>query len=894
MATKKAARKVLLIGWDAADWNIINPLMDQGLMPALGHMVNNGCMGNLSTLEPPLSPIIWTSIATGKHADKHGILGFTEVADNERGVRPVMSSSRKVKTLWNILSENKLNTHVVGWWPSHPAEKIRGVMISNLFKEKGKKGMLTDSVFPPELAPLFAHLRLNIKEIESEHLLPFVPLAAQIDQEKDHKLQSIAKIISDASSIHSAITWILENREWDFAAVYYDSIDHFCHGFMKYHPPRLPWIEQSDFNLYNNVITAAYRFHDMMLQRLLELAGKDTLVVLISDHGYHSGTKRLPFIPGEAAGPAYEHRDFGIFCACGPGIRKDERIYGASVLDITPSILHTFGIPKGKDMDGKVLTQIFENEQKTSFIDTWENTGSETNSNDKELLHDPLAETTALKQLADMGYIDELPESKEKAMKKTAGEWQFNLARVYIGKGQYEKAIEVLEKLRMHENPEPRIILRLISCYNTIGSYQKSISLFDEAENALNHILNLDTKVKPESEKAQARLINKVNQARFDKLYLELLKGKTFQLSGKLEEAKNIFNKILKLNGINSNILLQIAHSYLNMNMHDEAAQHYHKVLSLDPDNAQAHYGLAVYHFRKHRYDTAADYALNSIGLMYYQPMAHFYLGEALFKMQEYKHARNAYKVALKIQPDMGAAQLRLEEILRICPDLSTVNTEKVKVATPDPVQNEIFEINAKIQSPLKRKTFKHDEIIVVSGLPRSGTSLMMQMLHAGGIDIFTDNIRKPDESNPKGYFEHEAVKSLRSNKKWMKNSCGKAIKIIAQLLPYAPMKYHYKVIFMEREIHEVINSQLKMTKKTSRQDNLFRSDLLISYNNHLAFIRKWLDGKSNIEHIIINFKDAIDNPEKTAEAISRFTGRKMDIKKMAAVVDKNLYRSNK
>ena len=133
--SKRKAKKVLVIGWDAADWKIINPLMDQGLMPTLEGLVNNGVIGNLATLDPPLSPILWSSIATGKLGDKHGILGFVEPDPEKMTIRPVLGSSRKVKAIWNILSQNGIKSNVIGWWPSHPAEPINGVMVSNFYQK---------------------------------------------------------------------------------------------------------------------------------------------------------------------------------------------------------------------------------------------------------------------------------------------------------------------------------------------------------------------------------------------------------------------------------------------------------------------------------------------------------------------------------------------------------------------------------------------------------------------------------------------------------------------------------------------------------------------------------------------------------------------------------------
>ena len=131
--SKKLAKKVLLIGWDAADWKVIHPLMDSGKMPTLEKLINTGVMGNLATLDPPLSPMLWTSIATGKTADKHGILGFTQPDAEGKQIRPVLSTSRKVKALWNILMQEGYKTNVVGWWPSHPAEPVNGERIKILF-----------------------------------------------------------------------------------------------------------------------------------------------------------------------------------------------------------------------------------------------------------------------------------------------------------------------------------------------------------------------------------------------------------------------------------------------------------------------------------------------------------------------------------------------------------------------------------------------------------------------------------------------------------------------------------------------------------------------------------------------------------------------------------------
>ena len=126
--------KVLLIGWDAADWRLIDPLLDAGQMPALESLLNGGVMGNLATIQPPLSPMLWTSIATGKRPFRHRVCGFTEPDPVTGGIRPVTSLSRRTKAIWSILNQCGSRSVVIGWWPSHPAEPINGVMVSNHFQ----------------------------------------------------------------------------------------------------------------------------------------------------------------------------------------------------------------------------------------------------------------------------------------------------------------------------------------------------------------------------------------------------------------------------------------------------------------------------------------------------------------------------------------------------------------------------------------------------------------------------------------------------------------------------------------------------------------------------------------------------------------------------------------
>src|SRR5580704_10446503 len=372
-----ASRKVLLVGWDAADWKVIRPLMDAGKMPNVQRLVEHGASGQISTLHPPLSPMLWTSIATGKRPFKHGIHGFSEPTQDGRGVQPVTNLSRTSKALWNILNQNDLRSIVIGWWPSHPAEPIDGVMVSDQFHRAGRPldegwPLAPNAVHPPELAATLADLRVHPDQLTPAMVESFIPLAREIDQDKDKRLGACMRTLAECMSIQSAATWLLDNRPWDFFAAYFDSIDHFCHSFMRYHPPRQSWIDVRDFELYHQVVSRAYQFHDEVLGTLIEKAGQDATVILMSDHGFHPDHLRPASIPDIPAGPAIEHRDFGILAMRGPAIKKDELLHGPSLLDIAPTILTLYGLPVGEDMDGKVLTQAFVQASKVRFISSWE------------------------------------------------------------------------------------------------------------------------------------------------------------------------------------------------------------------------------------------------------------------------------------------------------------------------------------------------------------------------------------------------------------------------------------------------------------------------------------------------------------------------------------------
>jgi hypothetical protein len=186
--------------------------------------------------------------------------------------------------------------------------------------------------------------------------------------------------------------------------------------------------------------------------------------------------------------------------------------------------------------------------------------------------------------------------------------------------------------------------------------------------------------------------------------------------------------------------------------------------------------------------------------------------------------------------------------------------------------------------------------IVVVSGLPRSGTSMMMNMLKAGGIPLLTDISRKADEENPKGYYEFERVKQLEEDASWLKKAEGKAVKVISYLLEHLPDYDNYKIVFMQRKIEEVLASQKKMIERRGEIDNNKVSDEAMAklFEKHLKEVDEMLKSRTNMNTIYVSYNKILEKPEPHLERINMFLGGELDTKKMAQVVDPKLHRQRK
>ncbi len=940
-----SSRKVLLVGWDAADWKVIQPLMDAGKMPNVQRLVEHGGTGQITTLHPPLSPMLWTSICTGKRPFKHGIHGFSEPTPDGNGVRPVTNLSRTAKAVWNILNQQDLRSIVIGWWPSHPAEPINGVMVSDLYHRATGPidegwALPADTVHPTELSETLASLRIHPDLLAPQMVEPFIPLAKDIDQDKDKRLAMFLRTLAECMSIQSAATWLLDNQPWDFFAVYFEAIDHFCHAFMRYHPPRQTWIGERDFELYRNVVSMAYQFHDEMLGTLLKKAGDDATAILMSDHGFHPDHLRPSSIPDIPAGPAIEHRDLGIFAISGSGIKRNELLHGPSVLDVTPTILTLYGLPVGEDMDGKVLSQAFVEPPKVAFIPSWENIPGADGRHSPHTRLDPVAAHEALEQMVALGYIERPDENRELAVSKTLRELRYNLGEAYQDAGRHAEAYEIFSELHKADADEQRFAVRLFASCQALGLHDEMRSivddldgrrreLFEKARSRIDALRQLAVE-RANGDHAQTasaefdyeslfsiderlELANWRDLARYQLPVVHYLNAQVLIAEERYAEALTALEQVTESDLVRPGVFLQKADLYLRLRRGREARRVYERALAIDPDNAQAFLGLCRMDLRRRKFSVAADSALNALQRVYHDPQAHFLLGRALAGMHAYERAANAFRAAISFNPNFPEAHTRLAALLeQHLGDMDAAREHRrlalnmrrhaasnpLHLAMPEGVES-VADGPTPHGTPIAAtSTDAHplsESLIVVTGLPRSGTSMLMQMLAAGGMGVLTDELRAPDEDNPRGYLEFEPVKNLLNDSKWLSESRGKAIKIIAPLLVALPPGSACRVILCERDLDEVLDSQERMLLRRNRvlaATPERRGLLKAEYMRTLGRLKAMLSRRLHTRLLEIEYRIAISDPLVTAERMNSFLGGGLDVAKMAAAVEPTLHRN--
>jgi tetratricopeptide (TPR) repeat protein len=350
--------------------------------------------------------------------------------------------------------------------------------------------------------------------------------------------------------------------------------------------------------------------------------------LIVSDHGFHSDHLRPLSIPKEPAGPAVQHRPTGILAMMGAGIRQDVRIDGATLLDITPTILTLFGLPVGDDMDGRVLRQAFDNPPEVNKIPSWEWEPGACGMHSDDLRTDIASSRAVLEQFVALGYIEAPSEDQKKAAEVAVREQKYNLARVYLFSRRPREAVPLFEELARADPNEERFARHLAQCYVTLARH-------DDAQQVIETLLA--TVEKPGA-------------------IADWLRGEMLFERGNTDGALEALLRAEQFDPQLPDLHVRIAQTYLRRGKIDEAERALSKALGIDPDSVEAHLWMARVRLRQRRDVEAADEALSAVGLEHFLPLGHFFLGVALTRLGRFKRAIQAFETALSLAPGLAPA----------------------------------------------------------------------------------------------------------------------------------------------------------------------------------------------------------------------------------------------
>lgn len=407
--------RVVIIGLDGAGWNFINPLLEQKALPNIKYLMDKGSYGTLTTIKPTISSVVWTSIATGKTMVKHGVVDWTYINKNNIEV-PYRGSERRAKTFWNILSETGWKVGVINWFITFPPEEVNGFMVSEEFRHFPKRDLTQITLTYPKILQKKLQFTCRTKQdflkIREEENLPDFKKLTPVGEGPRRLAPFYEEFIAQDKIIESASLYLIERFPVDAFATYFrliDVVSHFACGYIepellekgmeeekkgKISPETLALIDRA----YSKILRPVYAYSDRIVGRLLDSINHRTTVIVISDHGFgfnkggygHSDTPEIPH---------------GIVLIKGPHIKKGYKIQSAHIYDILPTLLYLFDLPVGKDMDGKVLGEVFDRntlkKQPIRYIDSYEGEFRIK----KEGKKDKALDKKTLEELRALGYI---------------------------------------------------------------------------------------------------------------------------------------------------------------------------------------------------------------------------------------------------------------------------------------------------------------------------------------------------------------------------------------------------------------------------------------------------------------------------------------------------------
>ncbi len=830
--SKSIASKILIVGWGTADWKVIDPMIKKGLLPNVEQLLEVGARAKLGTLDPPISTVNWTSINTGKAPGKHGILTFTQPGKDAN--TPVTSQNRHASFLWEILSRQEQKAHQVGAPASYPVTPINGVSVADLFFENIETANPENLVFPADKFDAFSEIK---KQAAQEAQAEFDSWGISLVQDSKVRFEELSTIVKDfltqSFTTQKIALDILENEEWNCLNVYFTRFTDIVHTFTSFSFPKNKDLPRQLHQAFKEVLYKCYQLLDKMLGQLLEKIGDTPIVMLVSQGGLMPYKSYIDKLTFNDS--TYEYNTHGLLIMRGKQTFQREEIYGVMGMDITITALALLGNPLAKDMDGKPLLAAKFFERINKFTETYEPEGS--NGKAKHGVA-PIIQPNYEKRLQQLGYVTD----------KIAEKQEYYKSRTKIASGLQVEVIPFLEKLHKKYPKNSWYGGRLAGAY-------LATNRMAEANETLEKVLHIGHQI-PE---------------------LHLLRGNLYIMEMKFRSASKQYDIVDKNVGQIPNLYSQIAEGYAKIQQWHLAEKYFEKETKINP-HPSMYFSLAVTFLQRKMMKKAIPALEKTVELAPMMSNAWFQLGNCRVQAEDWQGAADAFEEAKKYNRDPRIAGQIQQGLVMLYRDRLD-RKDKIK----------------EMQEAFEKTIGSQGTITIVSGLPRSGTSMMMQMLVNGGMEAFTDGKREADDNNKKGYFEHDAIKALGQNKQILTQVGDKVVKIISHLLHHLPHIYKYKIIFMDRAIEEVMNSQHKMLGRLGKErgeDKKNSMSLLKTFEDSRKKAIGWCKNHPKyVEYTLVPYHEAINDPMKTAKQVNEFLGGHLDELKMAAVVDPTLYR---
>jgi tetratricopeptide (TPR) repeat protein/predicted AlkP superfamily phosphohydrolase/phosphomutase len=633
--TRVDGLKVFILGLDAFDWKIVDLVSRTRKLDNIDRVRREGTWGDLRSMEPLVSPLIWTTMATGFTPDVHGITDFL-VTDPKTGDEiPVTSTMRRVPALWNIATLYGLRSGVVGWLATYPAEEIDGFVVSDRaayhmfdpsWLEGDTAGPREGLTYPPgllaEIQPLLVEPAQVTGDIAAYVHGPIGKVKESFDP--DDPVSNLRLMIAGFRTYENIVNRLYPQLRPDLMAVYFEFTDSACHLFMPYMPPAMPGLSAADQKRYGDGVAVAYAEADRLLGEVLGMIDDETILLIISDHGFKSGDIRPMTDSRIGHGQAVAwHRINGAVALYGPHVKPGHRIVDASVIDVAPTALYMLGLPVDEDTNGKVLLDAFDDDWVASHpvrrTETYRSLFPE-----RDIAVGASSADQALRdKLVSLGYV-------------AGGNASLvNMANFYQRNGRYAEAIEIWKQLIQADPGDLGARIGMSNAYLEMGRPDSAVA-------GLADVLRID----PRNAGALSS------------------RATIYVRRGMGQEALRAAEDALKVDPNNADFHLDRALSLDLLGRTQDAIAEYKQAVRLAPDMAEAYANLAQAYLVTGQTADALVEANKALDLGANKPEVHYTLGQALDANGRREEALSHFMTSLKLDTSFVGAYIGAANVL--------------------------------------------------------------------------------------------------------------------------------------------------------------------------------------------------------------------------------------